>query len=399
MRRSFDYLTGVMATALAATPFFSAAARADVTSGFDLSGNVEYASNPYLQSATDTSALRGRVSISPFIQERTARSTLQVAANASFSAYSRRYRDALDLSTQVDYRNTLTRQFSIRAGVSLNSSIGSTYNTFPVFGPITAPGVVPPIVDITVLGFQERTTQSQASAGLTYMINDKNTITLDYTGAVVRFPTLLNRSEYSSVTQAAGYSRVINSRVTLGASVGVTRSDFRGGRLGDAVTINPSLNGTIRFDRQWTLSAGVGLSSSRVNVLTGQVRSNDFSGNFNLCRNDIRTNLCLNAARSTAASSFEGLRTTTTLGASYRYRINARDTLSASGGYSRSVLPTNLSPVASTVDFLSGSASYARRFSDRLSGTISAGFSRSGFQGARRNSYASIGVNYSFGNR
>jgi hypothetical protein len=399
MRMPFDYLTGAIATVLATVPFLSTAARADITSGFDLSGNVEYTTNPYLQSAPDTGAVRGRVTISPFIEERTARSTLRVAADASFSAFSRRYRDAIDLNTQVDYRNMLTRQLSIRAGVALNSSIGSSYGTFPIFGPVTTPGVVPPIVDLTVIGFQDRTTLAQASAGATLTIDDRNTIALDYNGTVVRYPASINRSEYGSIGQVLAYSRVLNSRVTVGASVGVTRSDFRGGRLGDAVTINPQITGSMRISAPWTLSGALGVSLSTVNVPGGRVRSNNLSGNLSFCRIGTRTNACLNASRSTAASSFEGLRTTTTFGASYRYRLNARDTLAVSGGYSKSVLPENFVSPTSSVAYVSGSASYSRRFSDRLSGTISAGYSQSEFVEKRRNSFASIGINYSFGNR
>lgn len=399
MRRSVDYLARVIATALTVWPFFSAVARADTTSGIGLAGNVEYSNNPYLLTANGTDAVRARISVSPFIEERTARSSLRVTGDASYSAYNRRYRDAIDLSAQAGYSNRLSQQISVHAGVSINSSVGSAYNINPIFEAPVATNVPPRIIDITIIGSQERTTQAQASASLNYSIDNKNTISLGYDGSVARYPTSINRSEYSNLRQNFSYSRTINSRINMGASVSVSRVNYFGTSLGDAVIISPSIDGTFRVAAHWTLTGSVGLSSSRVNLGTGKLTSTDLSGSLNFCRSDIRTNLCLSASRGTAASSFDGVRTSTTAGFSYSYRINARDSISASGGYSRSSGARQLVGVGVSTDYLSGTTSYSRRFSDRMTGQITGGFSRSSFQGARSSAYVSFGINYSFGNR
>lgn len=398
MRGSIDRLARVMATALAATPFAFSVARADTNSGIGVSGNLEYATNPYLLNASGASVVRGRVSVSPFVEERTARSTLRVAGDASFSKFSRQYRDAVDLSAQVGYDNRFTSQLSFRAGLALNSSLGGQYNSVPIFGAPTPGSVVPPIIDITVVGLQDRTTQAQASTGVTYNIDTKNSISLGYDAAILRYPGGQNRDEYSNISQNVSYSRVINPRVTMGASVAVTRANYFQTRLGDAVIISPSINGNLRISQQWTLSAGVGLSQSRVNVFGGKLNSTNFSGNFNACRTDARSSFCLNAARSSGASSFDGVRVSTTAGASLTYELSGRDTLSASGGYSRSTAPTSTLG-APPFDYLSGQTSLARKFTDRLSGNVSGGFTRSNFQGRRNNAFASIGVSYSFGRK
>jgi hypothetical protein len=397
MRGSVDYIVRLMATALTAMPFFCAAARAETTAGIGVSGNLEYSNNPFLLTASNTAAVRARVSLSPFIEERTARSSLRVSGDASFSAYNRSYRDAVDLSSQVGYSNRLSRQFSIRGGVSLNSSINSIYNSNPIFDAPSAANVVPRIIDITVIGFQQRTTNAQASAGLTYSIDDKNSISLGYDGSVARYPQGANRSEYSNIRQNVSYSRVISSRANLGASVSVSRVNYFGTPLGDARIISPSLDGTFRLAANWTLSGGIGFSSSRVNVGFGRLSSTDLSGSVNLCRTDTRTNFCFNGSRSTAASSFDGVRTSTTAGLSYSYRLNSRDSISASGGYSRSTVPQR--SVGAPTDYASATTSFSRRFSDRMTGQITGGFSRSTFQGTRSTAYGSIGINYSFGNQ
>ncbi len=398
MRRSVDCLARVIATVLTAAPFFCAGARADPVAGVGVAGNVEYSNNPFLLNTTNTGAVRARVTVSPFIEDRTARSSLRVSGDASFSAYNRRYRDAIDLATQVGYSNRLSQHFSVRAGVSLNSSIGSSYNLSPIFEPPSTTNPVPRIIDITVIGFQERSTQAQASAGLSYSIDDRNSISLGYDGSVVRYPTSVGRSEYSNLRQNVSYSRILNSRINIGASVSVSRVNYFGGPLGDAVIISPSLDGTFRLASHWTLTAGLGFSSSRVDIGVGKLKSTDLSGSLSLCRSDTRTNFCLSSSRGTAASSFDGVRTTSTVGISYSYRINAHDSLSASGGYSRSSAPQRVL-IGTATDYLSAATSFSRRFSDRMTGQITGGFSRSSFEGSRSSAFASIGINYSFGNR
>ena len=397
MRRTADCLARIIATVLAAAPFFSTGAQAEPTANIGVSGNMEYSNNPYLLDSGNTGAARARLSVSPSIEERTARSSLRVSADASYSAFNRRYRDAIDLSSGVAYSNRLSQQFSVRAGMSLNTSIGSAYSTAAIFEPPSPTTVVPPIVDLTLIGSQDRTTQAQASAGLTYTLDSRNSISIGYDGSVLRYPSQVGRSEYSNLRQNVSYSRVVNPRINLGASVSVSRVNYFGGSLGDAVIVSPSLDGTFRVAARWTLSTGVGFTSSRVDIGIGKLQSTDLSGNVNLCRNDVRTNFCVNAARSTAASSFDGVRTTTTAGVSYSYRLNGRDSLSASGGYSRASAPKRIGGPPS--DFLSGSTSFSRRFSDRMMGNITAGFSRSSFGTTRSNAFASIGINYNFGNK
>ncbi len=386
----------IAGAALAATPFLSAAARADtVTSGINTSGTIGYSNNPFLIESPDGGVARADVSLSTFVEDRTARSSLRVGANANFSKFSRLYSDSVNLGAQVGYSNTFSRQLSFRAGLSMNSSIGGSYFTDPAFVTPDPTVVVPPVVDITVVGIQTRTTSVAASSALTYTPDSRNSISLSHNGSIARFPGGLGRSEYSNISQTASYSRVISSRFNAGASVSVARVNYFGDELGDAVIISPSINGSLRVARNWSLSGGVGFSSSRVNIIGGKLTSTDLSANLSACRADTRTNWCLNGSRSTGASSFDGVRTTTSFGTSYSYKLSSRDTISASGGYSRSGAP-QLSSRGDT-SFLSGSTNFSRRFSSRMSGQVTGGFTRSTFDGTRSNAYASIGINYNFG--
>ncbi len=400
MRHPCHRLARVFAAALSTAPFAAVVAHAETLSGIGVSANAAYASNPYLLTGADTGAASAQVRISPFVEEKTARSSLRVATDVGFTTYSRRYRNAVDLSANADYRNALSRQVSIRAGVSLNSSVGGGYNVAPIFAAAPEiPGVTPSIIDLTGIGFQERSTQAQGRAGLSYLINDKNSISVDLDGSVVQYPAILNRAEYSSLSQTVGYTRTLNPRMSVGAAVSVNEIDYRGGRLGDSVVVSPSINGSMRLNSRWTLSAGIGVSSARINVPTGRFTSTNLSGNLAFCRTDTRTTACLNALRSTSASSFDGPRTTTSVGASYSYRLTSRDTFSASGGYSQSKVEAQFAGTSPSIDYLSGTMSFSRRFSDQLSGIATAGYARSGFNVARSNTFGSLGISYNFGRR
>ena len=96
MHRTADCLARVIATVLTAAPFFSTGAQAEPTAGIGVSGNMEYSNNPYLLDTGNTGAVRARISVSQFIEEQTARSSLRVSADASYSAFNRRYRDAIE---------------------------------------------------------------------------------------------------------------------------------------------------------------------------------------------------------------------------------------------------------------------------------------------------------------
>jgi hypothetical protein len=388
----------IIGATLAATPMMLPMARAGTTSsGINASGTAGYSSNPFLLDTPGGGVASGSVSVSPFIEEKSARSSLRVGATAGFTKYSSRYRDSINLSSQVGYSQTISRQLSVNAGLSLNSSIGGSYFTDPAFTTPLPTDVVPPIVDITLVGLQSRTTSVQASTGLSYTPDNKNSFNLGYNGSIARFPGARGRSEYTNVSQSAGYSRVISSRLNAGLSVSVARVNYLGTALGDAVIISPSVNASLRVARQWTLSGGVGFSSTRVNSLGGKFTSTDLSASINACRTDTRTSFCLNGSRSTGASSFDGVRTTSSFGTSYSYKITSRDTISASGGYSRSAAP-RLSARGAT-SYLSGTTTYSRRFASNISGQIIGGFTRSTFEGTRSNAYASIGLTYNFGGK
>lgn len=385
----------VVGAALAATPFLLTGARAgSVTSGMSASGSLGYQTNPFLLETPEAGVARGDLSLSTFVEDRTARSSLRVGANVGYSKFSRLYRDSINLGAQVGYSNTLTRQLSVRAGLTMNSSIGGSYFTDPAFSTPLPTDPVPPVVDITLVGLQSRTTSVAASTGVTFTPDSRNSFTLGHNASITRFPDGAGRNEYSSISQNASYSRVFSSRLNVGASVNVARVNYFGSEFGDAVIISPLINGSLRVARNWTLTGGVGFSSTRVNVFGGKLTSTDLSGNLSACRTDTRTNWCLNASRSTGASSFDGVRTTTSYSTSYSYKLSSRDTLSASAGYSRASVPQF--STRSATSYLTGSANYSRRLSSRISGQIIGGFTRSTFEGTRSNAYASIGINYNF---
>ena len=398
MYRSIELMTKVIASALTISPFVSMSARADIVGGVGIGGNVEYSTNPYLLDTPHTGSTRARISISPYVEETMARSKLRLSGDASFSKFSRRYKEAVDLSTQLGYQTTLSQYLSVNAGMSIGSSIGGNLNLAPTLLPVDPLNVVPPINDLGLIGTQDRTAQASASVGLVYTINDRSSLSLNYSASVLRYPDSVNRAEYSTISQNLGYSRTLSSRASVGASFGVTRVDYRGGPLGDAVILSPSVNGSFRLNSRWRATASAGFSSSRLVIAPGVTRSStSLVGGLNLCQQGFRTSFCVDASRSTSASSLQGVSATTTFGMSYSYKLSARDDFTASGAYSRASSVQQLGGLST--DYISASTSLSHKLSQQLSAAVTAGYSRNGYIVARSNVTATIGINYRFGNR
>jgi hypothetical protein len=402
MKPSFcERALGLMAGAVATCPFLCDVAAADPIIGVGVSGRVEYSTNPFLLATTNAGAVRAVVSLSPYLENRTPRSSLRLSGNVSYSEYSRIYRGSADFTGQVDYQNSITSRFGLHASAAFDSSISRSYQPVPV--DVTGvPTVLPSPTDVSLVGLIDRRETWRGGIGFSYTPDARNSFSLDYNGAVNRVPStpILNgfaTGENSTIGQEFGYRRTINSRLSLGASVGVSRIDYRGTALGDATIISPNVNASVKLSAFWTLSGGVGISLFRQNTAFGRESSRDLSANFSLCRSESRDSFCMSGSRSISPSSLGAARKTTSFGATYSYRLSSRDQLTFSGNYVRSD-DAGFGLINKT-DYLAGNASFHRQFTKNFALTVDGGFSRVTFAGTRSDARIGIGINYNLDNR
>ena len=395
------YVRLAAGTALVA-PGALSVAHAKPTASVSVSGNVHYSTNPFLATGTSLGAVQSAVTVTPVIEERTARSTLSATGSVSFVNYSRRYRDSVDYNAGLDYVRAITPQLSWRASADYANS-GSGNNFRPEAVSLNGvPSILPPANDITLLGSQVRQSYLRAGTGFSYSPSSRSSWNLDFSGSTSTTPSgavggIGNQNDYTTIGETFGYSRQLNARTRVGASLGVSRYDYRRTSVGDSRILSPTLTLSTRIGARWSLSGGVGVTLVRQNTQFGKDNSTNLSFNASLCRDADRTAACINASRNVAPSVFGLTRLTTSVGASYNYRLSTRDSISYSGNYTQSDELTVLGP--SKVDYYSGSAQYQRQFRNRLSFTADAGFTRARYGTTRSDARVGIGLAYRLGSR
>ena len=198
-----------------------------------------------------------------------------------------------------------------------------------------------------------------------------------------------------------GYSRILNSRTSVGINVGLSRSDYRRTALGDATTISPQLTFSTKFGAALSLTASLGVSHSNITGPVGKYSQNSASGSLSLCNAGSASKFCFFASRSVQPTSFGGtVRPQTSVGANYSLRLDAKSSIDATANYSRSgqVNQTNI-PTNGSFDYGQASLNYSRRLSQRLHGNLTASFADSYRDPTPRkaNMTVGFGLSYAFG--
>jgi hypothetical protein len=396
-----DRLLTLVAGAAATSPLLCSVAQASPVYGVSFSGGTEYSTNPFLTDATKAEVLRVDISAEPFLTIEGARSNLRLSATLSTSEYSRIYKSSTDYSLRGDYSRTLSSRANLHGAVGFSSNSTGDYRpqSVDVSG---NPSPLPSPTDITLVGFRDRRNSFQASLGVTYTISPRDSLSLDYSTVMVRLPNVpilngVRQGEFTSISQNFGYSRVINARLSVGASVGISRTNYYRTQFGDSTVITPSLTGTWRLPGRFTVSGSVGMSILRQSTFFGPDMSRNLAGSLSVCRNNTRDQFCFNGSRDVSPSSLGSARKTLSLGAAYDYRLNSRDTLNFNGNYVQSDEPF-AGPVAK-VTYLTGGMGVKREFGNRFALSTGAGFKSANLSSRRSEAHFGIGISYVLGNR
>lgn len=371
----------------------------------DASASAGLATNPFLEAGPTPTSASATLGIRPsWVSERPL-TTIRVDGDANVSFYDHGYGTNGSVTVQGSGTHQLSEYTTINASLGYINTIVGSFNDVgvpigspiivdaPVIGgpivsaaPVIQPNLPDFVIDPTLNGIGRRRQAYLASGGIATMLSTRDQIGFSMSASANR-SNGSNRAgfglnDFNYVAPSVFYSRTISQDFSIGASFGVGFTDYLGTSIGDATIYQPSLTATRVLGERWTLTANLGAAIVDLNEADGGSRSStSLNGSANLCRKDSRWTACVSASRQTVPSSFQGVRTQTSGSASLGYRMNARDDLSFSGGYSHASDPIQRIVVDGaardgSVDFANASGSYSHRFTPVLSGFVTLGYAK-----------------------
>jgi hypothetical protein len=367
---------------------------ATASAGFD--------SNPFLApGGQGTDAASVRLQLAPAISRMGERTTFRLSGRAEHIEYLGRYDSLQNYGADFAITHRANERVELDGGLLFSSDNLATNLANPFFNNDLTPGApLPPIGnDITVLGQQQRRTLYGANGGLSYTLSERDELRWELNARAERFGSNgLTDSDF--VSQQLRYSRVVGEGFTLGAIVDASLINFSDAAFGNAKTLTPQLFTTVSLAPRFTLSGGLGLAITRIELGGLEETNTALAGNLSLCREGERSNLCINGSRQVLPSAIGGARVQTTGSLSYAFRLSERDSLSINGSYSTASEPLAVAGGAGALESINGSVRFERQLDERFRLFVSGGYLNvSGNVQARASNYqALVGIVFNLGN-
>ncbi len=378
-----------------------------------------YATSPYLTSGSARGSGTATVEVRPVLDVRTQSSSFRVEGSVRRVEFFREYDPTMSYSLAASGTGQVAQNTSVNGSLGFYSSRSgvnqSLYNIVDPGGTTTLP---PSVVDDALInGANIRQRNFSANVGLSHRFTAVDSVNLGASASALRVPRGRGLDEYNYFTQSVEYARRLSDTTQVGLGVIVGESNYLRTRVGDGRTITPQLSITRNLPGDYVLTASGGASFSRFNDQVGRRSSTDLAGSLSLCRQRDLSNLCARIDRAVQPSAIGGPRARTTVGLAWGRTLTQTDTVSVTANYSRSgeafiitnpvppagppTTPTTPSFTRSTrpVDYVSLGANYDHRFTQRIAGFVSAGYSDTFQKGINRtaNYQANVGVRIRLG--
>jgi len=375
----------------------SQTAHAQTLAGGQVDLNAGYSSSPFGGGGSSGGAGTGSARLAGRVRNTHETGTVDVDGSVTRTEYTRNY----DGKTDYNASARLQEKLSERTNFSLSGRFDSLVvdNGNGLLSPIQ-PGndpALPLIIDPSA-GFLQRQRRNSYGAGLSlsHQFSEFDTVSVSANGTATRAEGTGTIREYDYVTAGLAYSHQFSDRLSLGGNFTAARTNYLGGRLGDARSYSPQLNATLKLGQGWSLSASGGVTFTESDIFVGKRKSTAASGSFQLCkRSESRFNACLSASRSVVPSSLGSVSNQTSLGALASYSLDEFSSINGNVSYARNSASGTIPPQ----DSLYSSIGYSRRLTSRLTGNVRGGYSDnfSGFVTSRSNLSASVGISYRIG--
>ena len=365
----------------------------------DVSASAGFDSNPFLSARPDPEVASLRLQLTPRFERDNGRSSIRAAGRFEHIEYLGRYRSLQNYGADFAGVHRLNERLEMNAGALFRSDILATDLTNPLLGSGSVdPGIptIPGGNDVTLLGQAERRNQFGGDAGLRWTPSNRDEFRLSSSFRSDRFESGdLSDSDFYS--QQLRYTRQISDTLNLGAVVDGSIINFSGAGFGDTKTITPQALVVAKLGNRLTASASFGVAISQVDLAAGEQTNTAFAGNLSLCREGIRSSLCVTGARQVLPSAIGGARVQTTGGLSYSLRLSERDSLQLGGNYSTASAP--LAGAGGDFESINAFAGYERQLNERMRLQARAGYLDTSGQAAieATNFQALVGISVTFG--
>ncbi len=403
------YLTRCLLASVAGAALLPAAALADTRAQVRVSAGAGAQTNAFLfADEQDTGTLSGTIEVEPTIYFEDERTTFRVAGSFLYEQFDNDFggQDSYGLSgngnTRIDERT------SLNAGVSFRSSrtraqdfITNGFSALDDLEVNEFPDTE--FVDPTLAGLRARSESVRANAGIQHILSPRDTLAFGINASQSR-TGFLGGSDFREAGAVFGWAHRLSPRTSLQANVSAATVDQLDRSVGDGSYITPLIGVTQQLSSTMSLSLQVGATFSSI-VIPGGDKQNDTSlaANASLCNRGQRSTFCLNGGRDAQPTNFGGIRTTSTVGATYSTSFYERDNFSVSARYGRAsrIGDFEFNPGAAEDSEIYGvSARYRTFLGDRLSAFVSGGYSdtSSDFDIERSpNIQVQLGLSYTFG--
>lgn len=338
----------------------------------DLTANVGYSTNPFLNIGDSRSSGYGRVSARGVHAWGGERSSSSVSAFVEGTTYLNDYglKSIFSVTGNTQFQASERVSLFGNAGVSgdLGGQLSNRFLYVPPLPQVPNPNLPPPPVTVDnpdLFSFTGRQYRVYGQGGASFRTTENSTLTVSG-GAQRTFYTDDLLDDYTTLFGSGMYSRTLSERTTVGLSVGVSHTNYSNSSA-STTTINPAVNIRTLLSENWDASASVGISFSSVDEdLGGSDSSTNLSLDASLCRSMEFDRFCARVARYAQSSSRAAVVTTTSVGVDWFKKLDENQTIQLTAAVLRYV--SEFQPLQ---DFRTHhyrlAASYSRRIDTRLS--------------------------------
>jgi len=272
----------------------------------------------------------------------------------------------------VNYRAnaSIANQFSQTTSGTLNLHFSDReLDRFTQF----VPGTGTTVIDPTLLGTRTRLRNYGALATLSTNLSVRSSLNLSGGWSTTRYGGTsvgLGLSNFDDWNASVGYNLQLSARATVGVQANYQRSVYASSAFPKASGYGGAAVFKLQLDPLWALNATVGATLRDL----GGYASNDvfLTGSASLCRQGLRSSLCVNASRSVGNSGAAGSNVNLLAAAYYSLKTSARNSVSLNVEYARSSRGTSLG--VGTHEYATGTLGDTLQVTERLGLMTSAFF-------------------------